>query len=94
MSAEPGEDTCLRCNHPDHSGAVCGALMGTFHGDDGATDDDLCDCTGYATGGYVGTTAPHPAFETTHWYDIGGVIPPGLTLVYNDSGEDEEVRPS
>lgn len=32
---EPGEDTCLRCRHPDHGSEECGALMGA---------DDRCDC--------------------------------------------------
>lgn len=27
-------------------------------------------------------------------YDVGGVVPPGPTRVVNDSGQDEEVRPS
>ncbi len=40
-----GEDLCLRCRHPDHAGGDCGALLGTFYGDDGSTEDDRCDCT-------------------------------------------------
>ncbi len=44
MTAEPGEDLCLDCHHPDHQGGECRVLVGTFHGDDGSTEDDLCDC--------------------------------------------------
>lgn len=39
------DEACLRCQHPDHDGAECGALMGTFYGDDGTAEDDRCDCT-------------------------------------------------
>lgn len=71
----------------------CGALMGTFYGDDGSAEDDLCDCGGYAGGGYTGAVVSPPTFDTTHWYDRGGVIHCGSIWISNESGEDDEVTP-
>jgi hypothetical protein len=63
--AEPGEDTCLTCRHPDHDDEGCGALIGSGrYGSDGIEVPAHCRCTGWTPPG--GTVTPDPWMDPHH----------------------------